>query len=179
MINEKRVIKFYKVLNLVLIILIVLFSFFLVVQPTKVNGQSMYPTIEHEDYLLVNKLAYINLNPERGDIVVFRSDLIDEDTNKQRNLVKRVIALPGEHLEIYDNKVYINGQCLQEEYLIDVKTYGYIDIVIPDNEFFAMGDNREFSNDSRNSFIGTVLLDDIIGKVTGKIFPKIQIGCLD
>lgn len=88
----------------------------LIAQPTIVSGQSMYPTLENKDLLLVNKLTYKNEAPHRGDIIIFHTELIDKSTNKKKDLVKRVIALPNEHLIIKDSKVYINGEPLDEDY---------------------------------------------------------------
>ncbi len=146
------------------------------VQPTIVSGQSMYPTLEDNDYLLINKLAYKKGIPTRGDILVFKSDLIDDKTNHKKNLVKRVIALPGEHILIKNNEVYINGKYLIEDYLNDVYTDGDIDIVVPNNHVFTMGDNRPKSGDSRNSEIGTVPLDNVIGEVALRAYPFNKFG---
>lgn len=151
----------------------------LVIQPTIVSGQSMYPTLENNDYIVVNKLAYTNEVPERGDIIVFKTKLIESETNKKKDFVKRVIALPGEHLVIKDSKVYINGEYLNEDYLEDVYTEGDIDIVIPDNQIFVMGDNRESSGDSRESYIGTIPLKDIHGKVFIRMYPFNKIGPME
>lgn len=148
----------------------------LVVQPAIVSGQSMYPTLENKDYLVINRLAYKNEIPERGDIIIFKTELVDSDSNKKKNLVKRVIGLPGEHLVIEENKVYINDEYLDENYLVDAYTEGNIDIIIPDNQVYTMGDNREKSDDSRKAYIGTIKLEDIIGKVSVRMYPFNKIG---
>ncbi|WP_297134980.1 signal peptidase I [Terrisporobacter sp.] len=147
-----------------------------IIKPTIVSGQSMYPTLKDQDYLIINKLAYSNRAPSRGEIIVFRTNLIDEETMSKKHLVKRVIALPGEHIVIKNNKVYINGQLLEENYLQDIHTYGDIDMVVPKNHVFTMGDNRENSDDSRNSCIGAISLDDIVGEVTLRAFPLSNMG---
>lgn len=156
--------------------LVIAFGVTLFVQPTIVSGQSMYPTLEDKDYLLINKLSYNKEIPNRGDILVFKSGLIDNKTSHKKNLVKRVIALPGEHILIKNNEVYINGKYLSEDYLNDVYTDGDIDIVVPNNHVFTMGDNRPNSGDSRDSKIGTVPLDDIIGKVALRAYPFNKFG---
>lgn len=148
----------------------------LVVQPTMVSGQSMHPTLENDDYLFINRLAYKSHTPKRGDVIVFKADLSGNNSNKKKNLVKRVIALPGDHLIIKDNNVYINGKHLNEDYLVDVYTDGDIDITVPNNHIFAMGDNRENSDDSRQSYIGAISLDDIVGEVFIRIYPFDKIG---
>lgn len=151
----------------------------LVAKPTVVSGQSMYPTLENKDYLIINRLSYNNHIPDRGDIIVFETELRDSKTNRRKNLVKRVIALPGEHLVIKDNSVCINGEQLNEDYLSDVYTDGNIDIIVPNNQVFTMGDNREHSDDSRKPYIGTIDLDDIVGKVALRAFPFDKIGLVE
>lgn len=147
-----------------------------VVQPTMVSGQSMYPTLENNDYLFINKLAYKVESPKRGDIIVFKTELVNIESLKKKKLVKRVIALPGEHLVIRNSKVYINGKILDESYINGVDTMGDIDIIVPKNNVFAMGDNRPNSMDSRDSEIGTISLDDIVGKVSIRVYPFDKVG---
>ena len=147
-----------------------------IVQPTIVRGQSMYPTLENKDYLFINKLAYKNEDPKRGDIIVFKTELIDIKSNKKKDLVKRVIALPGEHIVIKNSEVYINGELLDEIYLKDIYTSGDIDMIVPENHVFTMGDNRPDSLDSRNYEIGTVSINDIVGKVSMRVYPFDKLG---
>lgn len=151
----------------------------LIVQPTVVSGQSMYPTLENKDYLFINKLAYEWDTPKRGDVIVFKTELIDDKSNKKKRLVKRVIALPNEHIVIKNSDVYINGELLNENYLKSVYTSGDIDMVVPENNVFVMGDNRPDSWDSRSIEIGTVSLNDIIGKVSIRLYPFNKLGNID
>ena len=150
-----------------------------IIQPTIVSGQSMYPTLENKDYLFINKLAYKTEELKRGDIIVFKTDLIDSESNKKKNLVKRIIALPGEHMVIKNSEVYIDGELLDEIYLKDVYTSGDIDIIVPENNVFVMGDNRPKSMDSRNSEIGTVSLSDIVGKASMRVYPFDKLGSIN
>lgn len=150
-----------------------------VVQPTMVSGQSMYPTLENNDYLFINKLAYHVESPKRGDIIVFKTELLDNKSYKGKKLVKRVIALPGEHLVIKNSEVYVDGKLLDETYINGADTLGDIDIIVPQNRVFAMGDNREKSMDSRSSEIGTVSEDDIVGKVSIRVYPFDKLGSID
>lgn len=134
----------------------------------QVLGSSMYPNLQNNDILLLNKLKYRFWNIERGDVVALQF----EDTNY---LVKRVIGLPGETVEIRNNQVYINGQVLEEEYLSDevitdefsLSEIGYD--VIPEDMYFVLGDNREHSSDSRE--LGLVSKNNIIGETNLLIFP--------
>lgn len=150
-----------------------------IAQPIIVSGQSMYPTLENNDYLFVNKLAYKTEEPKRGDILIFKTQLLDTKSNKKKDLVKRVIALPGEHIVIKNSKVYINGKLLDENYIKNVDTLGAIDIIVPENEIFVMGDNRPVSQDSRSYEIGTVSINDIVGKVSLRIYPFDKVGFIE
>lgn len=151
----------------------------LVVQPTTVSGESMYPTLKDNDYLFINKLIYEVEGPKRGDIIVFKTELIDDKSSKKKSLVKRVIALPGEHIVIKNSEVYIDGELLNESYIKGVYTSGDIDIIVPENNIFIMGDNRQNSLDSRDDQIGTVSLDDVVGKVSMRVYPFDKIGSVN
>ncbi|MEG0578226.1 MAG: signal peptidase I, partial [Bacilli bacterium] len=87
---------------------------------------------------------------------------------------KRVISLPGEHIVIKDGEVFIDGKKLNENYLHGVNTDGNIDMIVPQNHIFTMGDNRPNSGDSRE--IGTINIDDVIGKVDIRLYPFNKIG---
>lgn len=133
-----------------------------------VDGISMYPTLDggsgkdkdnqrtNGEVLYLDKLSKIS----RGDIVVFNTD--KAHSNTVSTLVKRVIAVGGDHLQIVSNVVYLNGEKLDEPYLDQSPTYLDIDLYVPANHVFCMGDNRDSSLDSRA--FGAVSLDDVIGK---------------
>ena len=168
---KKEIISWLKTIS---VSMLLAFSITIFIQPTIVNGQSMYPTLNNNEYLIVNKLSYIKKAPERGDIIVFKTDLIDNKTNKKKDLVKRVIALPGEHIVIKDSEVFIDGKKLNEDYLHGVNTDGNIDMIVPQNHIFTMGDNRPKSGDSRE--IGAINMVDVIGKVDIRLYPFNKIG---
>jgi signal peptidase I len=155
----------------------------------------MLPTIQVNDRVMVNKLAYTWGEPERGQIVVFgdpreeaeqvsfpaaviRSVLeaVGIRTRGREDLIKRVIGLPGETVEVRDNHVVIDGTPLEEPYLVDVYMPDEPPITLTDDEIFAMGDNREASFDSRR--FGPVPLDDIVGRAFVIIWPLSRIGGL-
>ena len=140
------------------------------VQPVLVDGSSMFPTLKDKDYLIVNKFMYKLDEPEREDIIVAKSKLLDEN-NKNKKIVKRIIGLSNDHVVIKDGYVYVNDKKLEEEYLDDFYTMGNIDIIVPNDEIFVLGDNRSNSRDSRDSSIGTIEISDIIGKVAIRILP--------
>ncbi|MGL4911899.1 MAG: signal peptidase I [Romboutsia sp.] len=170
---KKEIFEWIKTIAVALLLAAIITS---VVAPTIVSGESMYPTLKDRDYLFVNKLAYMTKEPQRGDIIVFKTDLLDMESGKEKDLVKRVIAVEGEHLVIKDNKVSVDGKVLKEDYIHDVYTDGDIDIVIPENQVFTMGDNRPNSGDSRQDNLGPINEDDIIGKVMVRLYPFNSIG---
>lgn len=160
--------EWIKDIAIALIIAIVIVQF---VKPTIVKQSSMEPNFHDRDYLFVSKQAYRFGEPQRGDVVVFDSSLVDEEGN-DKLLIKRIIGLPGEKLDIIDEKVYINDVMLDETYTMDGTTYGDItDLVIPDGKYFCMGDNRDVSIDSRDPAVGCVDERQLVGKVFFRLFP--------
>lgn len=147
------------------------------IMPTSVYGVSMEPSLEHKDILLVNRQAYSGSDsPERGDIIVFESDYLDEDGNNKK-LVKRVIGIPGDTVEVTQGKVYINGKESNEDYTLDGTTNGEVKaITVPDETVFCMGDNRLHSTDSRYSEVGCIEYEKIAGKVFFRLYPFNKIG---
>lgn len=165
----------------------VIFAFILlsVFRPTIVNGQSMMNTLQPRNYLVIYKLAYIGEKmPERGDIIVFKSNLIDEKTGKNKLLIKRVVGLPNDEIRISGSDLFINDKKIIEKYIKDGETYADDNpienetMVVPSGEFYCMGDNRNNSTDSRNSMVGTVSEDKIVGKAVVRLFPFNKIGLL-
>lgn len=170
---KKEIIEWIKIIVTSLAIAIVITHF---VKPTLVQGSSMYPTLEEKDYLIINRVSYKRNEPQKGDIIVFKTELL-QDNGKKKDLVKRVIGLPGDHVKIENQEVYLNGELLKEEYLSSsVITEGNIDITIPQGSIFVMGDNRQHSMDSRDADVGLVKIDDIMGKVIVRLLPFDKIG---
>lgn len=146
------------------------------IKPTVVRERSMEPNFHDGDYLFISKQSYRTGEPARGDVVVFKSELTDEN-GKDKLLIKRIIGLPGETIDVFDDQVYINGQLLVEDYTADGITPGEIyGLEIPEGSYFCMGDNRVVSIDSRDSDVGCVSRDLIVGKVFVRLFPFNQIG---
>ncbi len=124
---------------------------FIIVNATVPSG-SMENTIQPGDRLIGLRLTYLFHEPERGDIVVFRYP-VDEALGKKTNYIKRIVALPGEEVEIKDGKIYIDGskEPLEEEYLKEewiVRNDGYT-FTVPDDSYLCLGDNRNNSSDAR------------------------------
>lgn len=169
---KKEIIEWGKVIVTALVFAFIITQF---IRPTLVRGESMYPTLVENDYLIINRMAYKLGKPKDGDIIVFKTDLL-QDNGKQKDLVKRVIATEGQHIKIEDSKVYVDDKLLDEPYIHDNYTSGDIDMIIPEGEVFAMGDNREKSLDSRYEEVGLVNEKDIMGKVMIRLFPFNKIG---
>jgi len=146
------------------------------VKPTIVFEHSMDDTLHPEDYVFLAKQAYTFGPINYGDIIVFQSTLPD-DKGGYKNLIKRVIGLPGDVLAVKDDAVYRNGERLIEPYVKDKVTLGTMDpVTVPDGSIFVMGDNRQVSTDSRSSLVGFVPENKIDGKVFFRLFPISRIG---
>ncbi len=142
----------------------------------KVPTGAMIPTIQIGDKIIVNKFAYASGEIERFDIILFVPPKEQrEKQNSDSPYTKRVIGLPNEKLEIKDNKIYINDKLLKETFdkIVDKKDFkkDYPANIIPDNEYFMLGDNRPNSEDSRYWKQRTIHKKDILGKVV-EIIPK-------
>ena len=142
-------------------------------KPTIVREHSMENTLENNDYLFVSKQHYklFGNDFEHGDIIVFESELqTGNGTNKL--LIKRVIGVPGDTLAIHDGYVIRNGETIMEPYIKDFFTDTEMDeITVPEGFLFCMGDNRQNSADSRDSRIGYVDMDTVMGKAIFRLFP--------
>ena len=146
------------------------------VRPTIVKQTSMQDTLNPNDYSIMYRRAYSgDKEPKRGDIVIFKSELQDEN-GKNKLLIKRVIGLPGDKITINDGKVYINDKEYDESYLKDGYTTGSVNnFKVPKGEYFVMGDNRVVSIDSRYSEVGCIKKDAIKGRAVLRLFPFTKI----
>jgi signal peptidase I len=166
-----------EVAEVVVLAIILYFGISFAVQAVHVEGLSMYATLDDNDYLIANKIDYRLHPPQRGDIIILRPP-----TDNSKDFIKRVIALPGEKLLIRDGYVYINGHKLDEPYLPEAWTtlnnpapWSVGDgAVIPANEYFVMGDNRNRSQDSR--IFGPISRDRIDGRAWFRIWPLDHFG---
>lgn len=147
------------------------------IRPTIVRQSSMENTLHDGDYMIMYKQAYRNHDPQRGDIIIFQSSLVNEETGGVKLLIKRVIGLPGDEISIIDDQLYINGEAYEEDYLKDGYTPAFEipaegeTFTVPEGEYFCMGDNRVGSIDSRRSEVGCVTKPQIKGKVVIRLFP--------
>ena len=152
--------------------------------PISVEGASMMPTYEDGDRVFINKLVKMMNGFERFDVVVFKA-------TESENYIKRIIGLPGDHIEYKDDELYINGEKFDEPYLEQYKlnlndqgdfTYDFTleEIInlteIPEGYYFVLGDNRRKSNDSRNPIVGLISKDRILGTANIRYYPFHHIG---
>ena len=150
-----------------------------VIKPTIVKETSMLPNFHPDDYLFLNKLAYkFGGEFHKGDVIVFQSDELDEK-GKKKLLIKRVIGLPGDHIVITDNEVYINDMEDDQSYTNDWATNGEVDVTVPEECLFCMGDNRLSSLDSRSPEIGMVEQERVVGKAVFRLLPFSDFGTFD
>jgi len=159
---------------------------FFLFAPIVVDGESMMPTLEHEDRMLVNKIGFLIGEPERSDIVVFHA-------TKDKDYIKRVIGVPGDHVAYENDQLYINGKAQAEPYLSDLKKQYNLGSgtltedftlerltemeVIPEGYVFVLGDNRRNSTDSR--IIGLVPIEEIIGSTNYVFWPLNEMGFVE
>ncbi|ALS21609.1 MULTISPECIES: signal peptidase I [Paenibacillus] len=154
---------------------LVFFIRWLIFAPFIVEGPSMEPNFHTGERLIVNKLTYRFGNPERGEVLVFHA-------TKDKDYIKRVIALPGEKVRVEGDQVYVNGQLLDEPYLkqaldeaakqgIPYNTRNYPEQTVPEGSIFVMGDNRSNSSDSRDSTVGFVKYEQIVGRADLIFWP--------
>lgn len=161
---------------LVIAILLAAIIRYFLFAPIVVDGESMMPTLQDQDRMIVNKFSYTIGEPDRFDIIVFHAP-------ENKDYIKRVIGLPGDTIEYKEDTLYINGVAYEEPYLDEYKKQ-VIDgpltepftlkekigqEKVPEGELFVMGDNRRFSKDSRH--IGTVPMEKVLGKTSVIYWP--------
>lgn len=150
--------------------------------PTVVREHSMEPSFYGGDYLIVGKINYKISSPHRGDVIIFKSDIpmnTAEPSQAKKLLIKRIIGMPGDVINISDNEVSINGKVIDEPYINEGGTPGdVVNYVVPKDSYFVMGDNRTVSIDSRRNEVGPVHKDRIIGKALIRLYPFNKIGLI-
>ena len=161
--KSKRVL--FEVLSYLIIIIAVLLFKTFIASPIKVNGGSMDKTLQDKDIMILNEMAYYFNDIKRGDIVVVKE--------KGELLIKRVVGLPGEIVECKEGIIYINDKKLTESYISSI-TEDFEKVVVGDNDYFVLGDNRAVSLDSR--VYGAYNKKDIKGKASFTIYPFNRFG---
>lgn len=144
--------------------------------PVIVDGESMIPTLEHNDRMIVNKIGYVFGEPKRFDIIVFHAPA-------GKDYIKRVIGLPGDTIHYQNDTLYVNGEQIDEPYLDELRQlysgeavtgdFQLVDVtgetIVPEDQLFVLGDNRRHSKDSRD--IGTIHIDEVIGRANVVFWP--------
>ncbi len=144
-------------------------------EPVVVKGESMMPTLEDRERLIMNKFVYLIGEPKRNDVIVFHA-------TEQEDYIKRVIAYEGDTVEMSNDQLMINGKPVEEPYLKQYRenaekegslplTYDFGPITIPQDNIFVMGDNRQNSKDSRDPSVGPVPLDKVVGRAHFVFWP--------
>ena len=174
----KKVLR--EILNTSLYLLGVLCLVYLVIhfvgQRTQVQGSSMEPTLSTEDNLIVDKLSYRFHDPERYDIIVFPF-LRQEETF----YIKRIIGLPGETVQVIDGYVYIDGEQLDEHYgneLMENPGIAAEPLMLEEDQYFVLGDNRNHSSDSRDPSVGVIRRENLLGRAWIRIWPFERFGAI-
>ncbi len=160
----------------ILFVVVVTVLFDMAIPRSLVEGSSMQPTFYNDERLVISRINYLINKPERGDVVVFNTL---DPRKPQDMLIKRIIGLPGETVEIRDGAVYINGDLLDEPYIAEPCRPTLCSDrrwELGDDEYFVMGDNRNHSNDSRA--FGAVSYDHIVGMVIFRYWPLNRIGVI-
>ncbi len=162
-----------------------------VFEPVRVDGDSMYPTLHHGEFMYVSKtdygtsfigIPYTNIgftftvggDPERNDVVVCHYPNRTDSRGMQLNFVKRVVGLPGDTLEIKSGYLYVNGEKQEEKFLHERMWRDQGPWTVPEGSYFLLGDNRNHSNDSRNPDVGFVTREMIVGKVEGILWHNVH-----
>lgn len=161
----------------IIIAVVIVLAITAVIKPTIVKEESMLDTLQENNYLFVNKLAYkFKDHPEQGDIIVFRSELPNEDASGTKLLIKRVIGVEGDVISFEGDQVYRNGEVLNEDYIYDedpvFRNYpNGKSFTVGEDEIFAMGDHRSVSCDSRSESVGMVSEEAVVGKAFVRLYP--------
>lgn len=147
-----------------------------VAQRTIVHNVSMQKTLYEGDNLITDKLTYRFREPERFEIICFRSE------SEKHDLIKRIIGLPGETIRILDGEIYIDGEVIADREGLKSPSYAgraEYEITLGSDEYFVLGDNREESIDSRYEEVGNVKCDTIVGRAVFLIYPFQKVGLVN
>lgn len=149
--------------------------YWLIAQPHKVSGSSMFPNFKNGDYIITDKISYRLGDPKRGDIVVFKNP-----KDETQDFIKRILGVPGDKIKVQNGKIILNGAELNEPYLHNVTTNpgSFLkegqEVTVEPGHYITIGDNRPASSDSREW--GFVTRAELIGKVFLRYWPATEIG---
>lgn len=170
------ILDFLETIVVALSIFVVIYLFLM--QPHEIKGSSMEPIFHDKEYILTDKISYRLHTPVRGDVVIFKAPV-----NPDVDYIKRVIGLPGDKVKVQSGAVYVNGEKLKEEYLKD-QTFLFpgsfltegVEITVPPENLFVMGDNRPHSSDSRQ--FGPIVINSVVGRAFFRYWPLNVLGVL-
>jgi len=169
---------FIETIVIALVIFVIVYKFLM--QPHQVKGDSMLDNFYNGEYVLTNKIGYEFNDPEVGDVVIFEAP-----KNADYDYIKRIVGVPGDSIMIKRGKVYINNQLFDESGYLDntiyTRTGRYLpegeEIIVPNDSYFVIGDNRDHSSDSREW--GFVPIENIVGKAWIRYWPLNKIGVIE
>jgi signal peptidase I len=172
--EENVLVEWAKMIGLSLVLAVGIRHF--IAESRYIPSESMVPTLQINDRLIVEKVSYYFHPPDRGDIIVFRppAELRQQQPNFHDALIKRVIGLPGDTVEIRGGIVYINGNPVEEPYIAEMPKDDWGPETVPDDSYLVLGDNRNRSNDGR--FWGFLPREDIIGRAAVRFWPPSRLG---
>ncbi|MDX2100443.1 MAG: signal peptidase I [Leptolyngbyaceae cyanobacterium bins.59] len=161
---------------LIIALTLALFIRFFIAEPRFIPSDSMFPTLEVGDRLVVEKVSYRFHSPQAGDIVVFDPPplLQRQGYSRDQAFIKRVIGLAGQTIRVHQGKVYVDGTPLSENYIAESPTYEWGPATVPEAQIFVMGDNRNNSNDSH--IWGFLPIQNIIGRAWLRFWPWERFG---
>lgn len=142
-----------------------------------IPSSSMEPTLEINDRLIIEKISYHFQDPQRGDVVVFNPTQVLREQNFKDAFIKRVIGVPGDQVLVKNGQVYVNSKPIQEKYIAQPPDYDFGPVVVPDNSYLVLGDNRNNSYDSH--YWGYVPRQNLVGKAFVRFWPLDRMGPLD
>ena len=150
-----------------------------VVKSSRIDGSSMEPTYSHHDRVLVNRLVYLFSEPQLGDVIAF-----PYAANPEYHYIKRIVALPGDVMDMRDGFFYRNDVRLNDQFSQDPINSPFMHgdvfpVMVEDDTFFVLGDNRQISEDSRFSLVGNIPRADIIGRVSFRWLPLNRFGFVE
>lgn len=166
------------IIDIIAVMVLAVFFVIYMCDTAKMVGNSMAPSLNNGESVLINKISYALSEPKRYDIIVYKED-------EDKLTIKRIIGLPGEQIKIEDSKIYIKNsdgeKVLDDKYCKEKFEAGYVTeyIKIPMGEYFVLGDSRNVSEDSRFLYVGNISEDNILGKVWMIYSPFNRIGLVD
>jgi len=173
------ILEFVQSIVLALSVFVLLYLF--VAQPNQVKGSSMEPNFTDGEYLLTDKLTYQFSTPQRGDVVVFKAPSTEACAEDECEYIKRIIGLPGDTVMVQGNKVYLNGQLLDQKVIPEdfVTVAGSfcqegVEVTVPEGQYLVFGDNRSHSRDGRE--FGPINKELILGRAFFRYWPVKSIG---